>query len=69
MKRLRNIQKLIQENTPMDIYRDIILGVFEMVIVGIFKGPKLIFRVIYWVNELLQSSTLKYEDTDNPGRD
>jgi len=68
-ERLKSIQKVLQENRPMDKDRESILGMLETIIVGIFKGPQLIFRVIDRVNELLQSSTLKDESDDNDERD
>jgi len=57
-ERLRSMRKVLMDNRPMERDRESPLGVVEAVIVGIYKGPQLIFRVIDRVNELMQSSTL-----------
>jgi len=63
-ERLRSIQKVLIDNRPMEKNRDSALGWIEASIVGIVKGPQLIFRVIDRVNELLQSSGLTDKDED-----
>jgi len=65
MERLRSIQKVLMENRPMERDRESTLGLIEAVIVGIYKGPQLLFRVIDRVSELMQSSPL--QDQDNVG--
>ena len=61
-ERLKNIQKSMQENRPMEKDRKSALGITEAFIVGALRGPQLLFRVIDRVRELLQSKTL--EDTN-----
>lgn len=61
-ERLRSIQQVLKENRPMDNDRDSVMGWAEAFIVGIFKGPQLLLRVIDRVNELLQSSSLQDGD-------
>jgi len=63
-ERLRSIQQVLKKNRPMDNDRDSVMGLSEAFIVGIFKGPQLILRVIDRVNELLQSSPLQDGDDD-----
>jgi len=63
-ERLRSIQKVLIKNRPMENDRESALGLIEAIIVGILKGPQLIFRVFDRVNELLQSSNLTNEDDD-----
>ena len=58
-ERLRNIQRSMQENRPMEKDRTSALGVTEAFIVGVLRGPQLLFRVIDRVKELLNSTTLE----------
>lgn len=54
MERLRSIQKVLQENRPMDKNRESLLGAAEALFVGILRAPKLLMGVIARVMELLQ---------------
>lgn len=58
-QRLKNIQKSMQENRPMEKDRTSALGLIEALLVGVLRGPQLLFRVIDRVKELLNSSQLE----------
>lgn len=57
-ERLKNFRKVLSENRPMEKDRNSPLGLIETMIVGIFRGPQLLFRVIDRTKELLESETL-----------
>ena len=60
-ERLQGILKTLQDNRPMEINRDSILGAMEAVIVGILRAPQLLVSVWERVSELLKSETLPLE--------
>ena len=62
-ERLKNIQKSMQENRPMEKDRTSALGLIEAFIVGVLRGPQLLFRVIDRVKELMDSSKLPVDDS------
>lgn len=57
-ERLRSFKKVLNENRPMEKDRNSPLGLIETVIVGLIRGPQLLFRVIDRTKELLESETL-----------
>jgi hypothetical protein len=64
MERLRNIQKVLEENRPMDAHRDSFLGAAEALLVGILKAPQLLVGGVARVVELLQSADLDDSDKE-----
>ena len=61
-ERLRNIRRVLKDNRPMEKNRNSIAGWTEAFLVGIFRAPQLIFRVIDRVNELMESEKLNEKD-------
>ena len=61
-ERLRSIQRVLRDNRPMDTNRESPLGLTEAFLVGLLKGPLLMFRVMDRVKELMQSNKLDPED-------
>jgi len=61
-KRLKSLQRVLEENRPMEKNRESPLGWIEALLVGIFRAPQMIFRVIDRVRELLESDTLSKKD-------
>eukprot|EP00558_Chaetoceros_sp_UNC1202_P003962 CAMPEP_0197239744 /NCGR_PEP_ID=MMETSP1429-20130617/6180_1 /TAXON_ID=49237 /ORGANISM="Chaetoceros sp., Strain UNC1202" /LENGTH=452 /DNA_ID=CAMNT_0042699235 /DNA_START=11 /DNA_END=1369 /DNA_ORIENTATION=+ len=61
-ERLRSMQRVLEENRPMEKNRDGPLGVMEAIIVGAFRAPQMFFRVIDRVKELLDSEVLGEKD-------
>ena len=57
-ERLRGILKTLEDNRPMEMNRNSILGAMEAVIVGILRAPRMLFSVWERVTELLQSEPL-----------
>ena len=68
-ERLRNIQKVLEDNRPMETDRWSVLGFLEALIVGILRGPTLLISVIERVKELMQSSSLSPNDMDKLGQE
>jgi hypothetical protein len=64
MERLRNIQRSLAENRPMETNRTSLLGVAEALFVGLLRGPALLWEVLNRVRELLASSNLEGADQD-----
>ncbi|KAI2498034.1 hypothetical protein MHU86_16471 [Fragilaria crotonensis] len=62
-ERLRGILKTLEDNRPMEINRDSILGAMEAVIVGILRAPRMLTSVWDRVTELLQSEPLPSLET------
>ena len=63
-ERLRNIQRTLEENRPMDQEEKTVLGLLESILVGIVRAPILLFQIILRVNELLSSENLGEEDSE-----
>lgn len=63
-ERLRSIRRVLNENRPMEKNRNSFAGWTEAVLVGIFRAPQLMFRVIDRVKELLESENLDEKDQD-----
>jgi hypothetical protein len=63
-ERLKSIQRVLKANRPMEKNRDSIAGFTEALLVGIFRAPQLIFRVVDRVNELLESEKLGDKDQE-----
>lgn len=61
-ERLRSMQRVLNENRPMERDRNSIAGWTEALLVGIFRAPQLLFRVIDRVNELMESEKLDSKD-------
>jgi len=61
-ERLRNINKALQENRPMETDRNSILGFLEGLVVGILRGPHLLISVFDRVKELMTTERLDDED-------
>ena len=60
--RVRNIQKFLDENRPMEQVNPSALGMIETVFVGIVRAPILLFQILSRVRDLLQSERL--DDVD-----
>jgi hypothetical protein len=60
--RVRNIQKVLDENRPMEQVNPSALGMIETVFVGIVRAPILLFQILSRVRDLLQSERL--DDVD-----
>jgi hypothetical protein len=63
-ERLRNIQRVLDENRPMDQENLSPLGIIETIIVGIVRAPILLFQIILRVKELLDSEPLDESDAE-----
>ncbi len=61
-ERLRNVKRFIEEKRPMEADRDSPLGLTEAFIVGLFRAPQLLFRVVDRVKELMESEELESDD-------
>mmetsp|Transcript_18486 Transcript_18486/g.28529 ORF Transcript_18486/g.28529 Transcript_18486/m.28529 type:complete len:461 (+) Transcript_18486:239-1621(+) len=61
-ERLRNIQRVLEENRPMEANRDSPLGFTEAFTVGLLRGPKMFLQVADRVKELLRSEKLNDQD-------
>jgi len=63
-ERLRNINRFLKENRPMEQDEKSFWGIVETVAVGIVRAPILIYQIILRVRELLDSTTLPIEDSE-----
>ena len=63
-ERLRNINRFLTENRPMEQDKKSFLGILETVAVGIVRAPILVYQIIVRVKELLDSQTLPVEDAE-----
>jgi hypothetical protein len=63
-ERLRNIQRFLDENRPMEQDKFSILGIIETITVGILRAPILIFQIFARVKELLESEPLAEADAE-----
>lgn len=63
-ERLRNIQRVLDENRPMDQESLSPLGIIESVMVGIVRAPILLFQIVLRVKELLNSEPLDESDAE-----
>lgn len=63
-ERLRNINRYLNENRPMEQDKNSLLGVLETISVGILRAPILGYQIIRRVKELLESEPLPREDTE-----
>ena len=61
-ERLRNIQRVLNENRPMDQESLSPLGIIEAIMVGIVRAPILLFQIILRVKELIESEPLDESD-------
>lgn len=61
-ERLKNVRRLLQEKRPMEAARGSALGWTEAFIVGLFRAPQLLFRVVDRVKELMESEPLEEDD-------
>lgn len=61
-ERLKSLQRVLEENRPMERDRDSPLGLIEALLVGLFRAPQMLFRVFDRVKELLESEALGDED-------
>lgn len=61
-ERLKSFKKVLKENRPMEKDRNSPLGLIETILVGIIRGPQLIFRVLDRTKELLESEKLSEFD-------
>ena len=62
-ERLRGILKALEDNRPMEMNRNSILGATEALIVGILRAPRMLLSVWDRVTELLQSEPLPLLET------
>jgi hypothetical protein len=63
-ERLRNIQRILVENRPMELDKSSTLGIIETIAVGVVRAPILLFQILARVVELLQSEPLADADAD-----
>jgi hypothetical protein len=63
-ERLRNIRKYLNEHRPMQQDKNSLLGILEMVSVGILRAPILLFQIGMRVKELLQSEPLPADEVE-----
>lgn len=57
-QRVRNIQRYLDENRPMQQAQPSALGMVETVVVGIVRAPILLFQILSRVKDLLESETI-----------
>uniref|UniRef100_A0A7S4ALN0 Uncharacterized protein n=1 Tax=Pseudo-nitzschia australis TaxID=44445 RepID=A0A7S4ALN0_9STRA len=72
-QRVRNIQRYLDENRPMQQSERSALGVLETVVVGIVRAPILFYQIFNRVKDLLQSEAIDGRDAEilrqeQPGR-
>lgn len=63
-ERLRNMQRFLEENRPMEQDKSSILGMIEAISVGILRAPILLFQIFARVKELLESEPLAEADAE-----
>mmetsp|Transcript_8165 Transcript_8165/g.12522 ORF Transcript_8165/g.12522 Transcript_8165/m.12522 type:complete len:409 (+) Transcript_8165:150-1376(+) len=68
-ERLRGILKKLEENRPMELNRNSILGFLEAVVVGIIRAPKMIASVWDRAAELLRSEIITLENQEEKSSD
>jgi len=73
-ERLRNIQRFLEDNRPMEKDRESPLGFSEAFVVGLLRAPKMMSRVVDRVKELVKSEPLKgdgrkMEKSLSPGKE
>ena len=61
-ERLKNVKRFMEEKRPMEADRDSALGFIEALIVGLFRAPQIIFRVVDRVKELMESEEIEGDD-------
>lgn len=61
-QRVRNIQRYLDENRPMQQSQPSALGMIETVVVGIVRAPILLFQIFSRVKDLLESETINEAD-------
>lgn len=61
-QRLRNIQRYLDENRPMQQRETTALGLLETIVVGIVRAPILIYQIFCRVRDLLESETIDESD-------
>ena len=61
-ERLQSIKRVLKQNRPMENNENSFAGEFERLLVGIFRAPQLMFRVIDRVTELVESEELNKND-------
>jgi len=57
-QRVRNIQRYLDENRPMQQNQPSALGMVETVVVGVVRAPILLFQIVSRVKDLLESETI-----------
>jgi hypothetical protein len=63
-ERLRNMQRYLEENRPMQQNQKTALGLVETVVVGVVRAPILLFQIVARVRDLLSSEALDVEDSE-----
>ena len=63
-ERLRNIQRILDENRPMEQESLSLLGIIETIVVGIVRAPILLYQLVMRVKELLESEPLDEVDAE-----
>ncbi len=61
-QRVRNIQRYLDENRPMQQLQPTALGMLETIVVGIVRAPILIYQILCRVKDLLDSETMDKSD-------
>jgi len=63
-QRVRNIQRYLDENRPMQQQERTTLGMIETVVVGIVRAPILMYQIFNRVKDLLDSETIDGRDAE-----
>lgn len=63
-RRLQNIQRVLDENRPMEQDQLSILGIIESITVGIIRAPVLLIQIVKRVNDLMGSEPLADADAE-----
>mmetsp|Transcript_10587 Transcript_10587/g.25497 ORF Transcript_10587/g.25497 Transcript_10587/m.25497 type:complete len:313 (-) Transcript_10587:2273-3211(-) len=61
-ERVRNIQRYLDENRPMQQAQPSVLGTIEAFVVGIVRAPILLFQILSRVKDLLESEIIDESD-------
>lgn len=62
-QRVRNIQRYLDENRPMQQIQPSALGLLETIVVGIVRAPILMYQIFCRVKDLLDSRTIDESDS------
>ena len=63
-ERLKNVKRFMEEKRLMEADRNSALGFIEALIVGLFRAPQMIFRVVDRVKELMEREEIEGDDKE-----